>query len=75
MRSAGNATSFAAAMIDLIAVSRNATAQFFKDECGPKNPPTRRLSADFSVNGFLDCHQSNKCLALRPGEEIRNKPR
>ena len=37
--------------------------------CGPKNPPTRPLSADFSVNGFLDRHQSNKCLALRLGDE------
>ena len=33
--------------------------------CGPKNPSTGALSADFSAGGFLDFHQSNKCLAPR----------
>lgn len=41
--------------------------------CGPKKPPTRPLPAEFSSNGFRDCHQSNKCLALRLGEESQEQ--
>jgi hypothetical protein len=48
MGSAGNATSFAAAMIDLIEVSRNATAQFFKDDVRSEEP----ANASF-FGGFL----------------------
>src|SRR5882757_4302159 len=39
--------------------------------CGPEIPPARPLSADFSVNAFLGCHQSNKvpCPPARRGNQ------